>query len=143
MQPLHRSKIPPVVLVGLILAVVLDTVVQLLWKTALGGLPPNSPAAVTALAALRSPLFYAAMAMLLVQLFNWTRVLARADLSFAQPITALSYATVLVFSSLLLHEGLSAKKVGGIALILLGVFFISRTSSCTSAKTQESKEDSP
>jgi drug/metabolite transporter (DMT)-like permease len=55
------------------------------------------------------------------------RVLARADLSFAQPITALSYITVLVLSRLALHEKVSLPKILGTALILLGVFLISQT----------------
>ena len=55
------------------------------------------------------------------------RVLARADLSFAQPFTALGYITVLAISAHSLHEQISAPKVLGVALILLGVFFISRT----------------
>ena len=61
------------------------------------------------------------------QLFNWVRVLARADLSFAQPFTALSYISVLAISAHSLHENISTAKVLGVALILLGVFFISRT----------------
>ena len=40
------------------------------------------------------------MVALVAQLANWLWVLAQADLSFAQPITALSYITVLAFSPL-------------------------------------------
>jgi drug/metabolite transporter (DMT)-like permease len=61
------------------------------------------------------------------QLFNWMRVLARADLSFAQPFTAISYITVLAISCHSLNESLSVSKMFGVALILVGVFFISRT----------------
>jgi drug/metabolite transporter (DMT)-like permease len=61
------------------------------------------------------------------QLFNWIRVLARSDLSFAQPFTALSYISVLAISHHSLHENLSVSKMAGVVLILVGVFFISRT----------------
>lgn len=132
-MPNARSSLPTPVMLGLAVAVVLDTAIQIAWKMALAGMPANSPFAAVAAAALKNPLFYLAMALLVAQLVNWTRVLARADLSFAQPFTALSYITVMAFSSRLLHESLSARKLGGVALILVGVYFISRTPSRTAA----------
>lgn len=60
------------------------------------------------------------------QLWNWLRVLQIADLSYAQPITALSYITVLGLSALWFGEHIDALKVVGIVLILAGVWFISR-----------------
>ena len=44
-----------------------------------------------------------------------------------------SYVSVLTLSSHALHERLSPAQLGGVALIFLGVFFISRTPSATSA----------
>jgi drug/metabolite transporter (DMT)-like permease len=127
----HPSKIPRSVVVGLILAIALDTVIQIAWKLAASGLPADAPALATAREALSNRYFYLAMLALGAQLYNWTRVLARADLSFAQPFTALSYVTVLTLSSRFLHEGLSPFKILGVGLIFLGVFFISRTPSAT------------
>ncbi len=125
------SRIPRAVLVGLILAVVLDTVIQIAWKLGVAGIAPGSGAAAILRGALASPWFYAAMLAFAAQMANWLRVLARADLSFAQPFTALSYVSVLTLSSHALHERLSPGQVGGVALIFLGVFFISRTPSAT------------
>ena len=85
------------------------------------------------LAAAHSPLFYLAMLGFAAQLFNWTRVLAKADLSFAQPITALSYISVLAISRLALHEAMSSTKLTGVILILAGVAFISQSSASTEA----------
>ena len=121
------TKLPGVVIGGLMLAIVLDTIIQITWKRAVSGIPGDASAAATAWAALASPFFYAAMLAFGAQLFNWVRVLARADLSFAQPFTALSYLSVLAISARSLHEDISATKALGVALILLGVFFISRT----------------
>jgi drug/metabolite transporter (DMT)-like permease len=59
------------------------------------------------------------------------QVLAEADLSFAQPFTALSYVTVLAISNYQLHERVSLMRLLGVSLILVGVFFISRTSHST------------
>jgi drug/metabolite transporter (DMT)-like permease len=120
-------KMPRSVWVGLMLAIVLDTVIQIFWKLAVSHIPQDASAMSTARAALHAPAFYAAMGAFAAQLFNWTRVLARADLSFAQPFTALSYITVLAFSSHSLHEHVSLIRILGVAMIFLGVYFISRT----------------
>jgi drug/metabolite transporter (DMT)-like permease len=126
MQPVAR-KIPAAVVIGLIAAVALDTVIQVAWKRAVAEVPGDASFATVARAAGTSPFFYAAMAAFTAQFFNWLRVLKRADLSFAQPFTALSYVTVLAISGRALHETISAPKITGVALIFIGVFFISRT----------------
>jgi drug/metabolite transporter (DMT)-like permease len=94
------------------LAIVLDTVVQLLWKVAATGVDPLVVAIVVVL--------------FIAQLFNWLRVLQMSDLSYSQPITALSYVTVLGLSAAWLGEQIDLLKVAGIVLILAGVWFISR-----------------
>jgi drug/metabolite transporter (DMT)-like permease len=121
------TKLPGAVVVGLILAIILDTFIQITWKLSVSHVPADASAPATIRGALANPLFYAAMVAFGAQLFNWVRVLARADLSFAQPFTALSYITVLAISCRSLHESLSVSKIFGVALILVGVFFISRT----------------
>jgi len=137
----HQSKIPRSVIVGLVLAIVLDTVIQIAWKLGVSALPAGSSAGATALSALSNPCFYLAMLALGAQLYNWTRVLARADLSFAQPFTALSYLTVLALSGRFLHESISGPKAIGVGLILLGVFFISRTPSSTTGPAERSQPE--
>ena len=112
---------------GLVVAIALDTVIQVTWKLAVAGLPANASIAATALGAISSPYFYAAMLAFGAQLFNWIRVLAKADLSFAQPFTALSYLSVMMISGFFLHEAISISRILGVGLILLGVFLISRT----------------
>ena len=123
----NPTKLPGAVVVGLIVAIVLDTFIQITWKLAVSPIPVDASVVATTRAALSSPLFYAAMLAFGAQLFNWMRVLARADLSFAQPFTALSYISVLAISCHSLGENLSVSKLFGVALILVGVFFISRT----------------
>lgn len=126
MKPAAR-KIPAAVVGGLITAIALDTVIQVTWKQAVVGIPADASVTAIAGAAGASPFFYVAMVAFAAQMFNWLRVLKRADLSFAQPFTALGYVSVLAISSHSLHENVSTTKVAGIALILVGVFFISRT----------------
>ena len=125
-QPTPR--IPRAVIVGIAMAVVLDTVIQITWKLAVAGIPDDASLGDTVSGALSGPYFYVAMVAFGAQLLNWMRVLARADLSYAQPFTALSYLTVLTLSSHSLHEHLSPTRLCGIGMILVGVFLISRTS---------------
>jgi drug/metabolite transporter (DMT)-like permease len=122
-----KTIIPRGVIIGLFLAVVLDTFVQISWKFAVSGFPENAAVSAMVTGLLSGFPFYMAMLGVAAQYANWMRVLARADLSFAQPITAISYITVLALSSHAFHEKVSPSKVLGITLILLGVFFISRT----------------
>ena len=139
---LGRTNVPASVVVGLVVAIILDTVVQIAWKRGVSGLPPGSSVSATARGALANRYFYVAMLAFSAQLVNWLRVLARADLSFAQPFTALSYITVLTLSSRFLHENLSPSKVVGVGIILLGVYFISRTSSLTTGGIGIGRSDS-
>ncbi len=90
----------------------LDTVVQLLWKVAATDFEPLVITLV--------------VVIFIAQLINWLRVLQMSDLSYSQPITSLSYITVLWFSVTWLGEQLDALKIAGILLILAGVWFISR-----------------
>jgi drug/metabolite transporter (DMT)-like permease len=122
-----ETKLPGAVVGGLVLAIVLDTIIQIAWKLAVSGVPGTATVTATVREALSNPFFWVAMLAFGAQLFNWVRVLARADLSFAQPFTALSYISVLAISAHSLHETIAAPKMLGVALILLGVFFISRT----------------
>ncbi|HTQ30067.1 MAG TPA: hypothetical protein VMI53_02555 [Opitutaceae bacterium] len=139
----RASKIPPAAVAGLIVAVVLDTLVQIAWKRSVAGIPEAASVAVTMRVVLGSPYFYAAMLAFGAQLYNWLRVLALADLSFAQPFTALSYIAVLAISHRALHEDLSLAKAAGVALILAGVFLISRTPFHTAAPRQNAVKPSP
>ncbi len=127
-----NPRIPRAVIAGIALAVVLDTVIQITWKLAVAGIPDGASLGATVLGALSGPYFYVAMLAFGLQLLNWMRVLARADLSYAQPFTAISYLTVLTVSSHTLHEHLSPTRLCGVGMILAGVFLVSRTSHRTS-----------
>lgn len=79
------------------------------------------------MAVLDHPVFLVVALLLACQLFNWLKVLDHADLSYAQPITSLSYVSVGLCSVFLLDEPIDGQMLAGIALILAGVWFISRT----------------
>ena len=112
--------------IGLALATVLDTAGQLLWKFCVASLPQSSGLWQTAEAVLRQPWFIVLAGIFLIQLFNWLKVLERADLSYAQPITSLSYVTVCVLSAVLFGEHIGLAKIAGVLCVLGGVWLISQ-----------------
>ncbi|MBY0575458.1 MAG: EamA family transporter [Gallionellaceae bacterium] len=111
---------------GLALAVILDTAGQLLWKFAVERLPDTPAFWPTIEAVAQQPWFLAVIAVFLCQLFVWLKVLENADLSFAQPITSLSYLTVCGFSWMLFDDHIGPLKGVGILCVLAGVLLISR-----------------
>lgn len=116
---------------GLLLAVVLDVAAQLCWKSAAGTAPPSAGVLAALGAAALHPLGLALPLIFAAQFYNWIAVLSRSDLSFAQPITALSYVPVAGLAALLFHEPLPPLRVLGIGLILCGVWVISTGSHLT------------
>ena len=112
--------------IGIALATILDTAGQLLWKFCVASLPTTSGLLQAGEAVLRQPLFIVLAAIFLFQLFNWMKVLEHADLSFAQPITSLSYVTVCVLSAILFGEHIGLAKITGVLCVLGGVWLISQ-----------------
>jgi hypothetical protein len=99
---------------ALTMTIAMDTIVQLCWKFAVGQVPDTIGLWQSFVSILHEPLFHVALLVFFLQFFNWMIVLAHADLSYAQPITALSYVTVSGASMALLHEHLSPLRVVGL-----------------------------
>ena len=123
------SRLPLRLSLGLAAAILLDTVVQTVWKRAASSLTikvPFDPA--DALMALsHRPIFLVVGLLIALQMINWLKVLDDADVSFALPITALSYVSVTAVSALWLHESVTPGRLAGMGLILAGVVLVSRT----------------
>jgi drug/metabolite transporter (DMT)-like permease len=112
---------------GLFAAVALDTLLQLTWKTTVLATPADPSPWATLGSVFSNPLFIGVIALMTLQFFNWLVVLAQADLSYAQPVVALSYATVPILSVLVLGEAVDFIQIAGVALVIAGVWFISQT----------------
>jgi len=119
--------IPLNLVARLALAIGLDSAVQIIWKVAAMQLPHSAPLPSTVEAALHQPIFLLVAALFAWQLVNWLKVLERSDLSYAQPITSLSFVSVFALSALFLGEHVDAPKALGIALVIVGVWLISGT----------------
>lgn len=119
------SKLPLRLTLGLALAVALDTVVQIFWKSGADAIPVNTAADALTLA--QHPLILAVIVLRVCQLVNWLMVLAHADLSYAQPITSLSYVSVCILSVVYLNEKVDSLELMGITFMLAGVWFVCST----------------
>jgi len=126
-----RRRVPLKLALGLSVAVALDTLLQIIWKSAALTVPAEGLEWPPALAAVMHPLFIGVVVLMGLQFLNWIKVLDYADLSYAQPITSLSYVSVCVLSVLFLNETADTFQVLGIGFILLGVWCISRTDHAT------------
>ena len=125
------NKIPSRVVLGLAAAVLIDTALQIFWKTAVLKLPDETDSYLAVFGIFREPLFIVVICIMSLQFFNWMAVLNHADLSFAQPFTALSYVSVGIISALFLGEQVDKLQMLGIACVIAGVWFISRTNHMT------------
>jgi multidrug transporter EmrE-like cation transporter len=112
--------------IGLVLAIVFDTAGQLLWKFTAETLPATAALGPVLDAVLRQPLILVLVGVFVCQLINWLKVLEHADLSYAQPITSLSYVSVCAISAHLFGEHIGLIKVAGILCILSGVWLVSQ-----------------
>ena len=132
-----KKAFPTRLAVGLLLAIVIDTALQLVWKSAVLSLPNDGSRWLNLQAILHRPLFIFVIFLMACQFFNWLMVLGNADLSYAQPVTSLSYVSVFCLSVLYLKEGTDLIQIAGILLVLAGVWFISRTDHVTQSKEHE------
>jgi drug/metabolite transporter (DMT)-like permease len=132
-----KRNFPTRLAAGLLLAILIDTALQLVWKSAVVTLPSDGSPWLNVQAILHSPLFLFVVFLMACQFFNWLMVLGNADLSFAQPVTSLSYVTVFCLSVLYLKEATDLIQIAGIAFVLAGVWFISQTDHVTQSKERE------
>jgi len=149
-QTTPAARTPLRVWIGLAIAVVLDVPVQLIWKALMikyrdPDRGPQFHSVDSSIAEmfqhhhygilfyflwrqsrwfLREVRTWVMLALFACQFFDWIWVLGNADLSFAQPFTALSYVVVSTCAVVLFHEHLTPLRMIGIATILVGVLLV-------------------
>lgn len=124
------ARVPLRLVIGLAVAIALDTALQLVWKTGVADIPDRSVwDAIVGIAL--NPIFILVIAFMAAQLVNWLKVLDHADLSYAKPFTSLSYVTVCVLSVLLLGEHIAPLQIVGIVVVVAGVWCVGMTRRAT------------
>lgn len=132
------ARVPLRLVIGLAVAIALDTGLQLVWKTGIAELPDTSSPWELLVAIARNPIFILVVVFMGAQLVNWLKVLDHADLSYAKPFTSLSYVTVCVLSVLLLGEHIAPLQIVGIVVVVAGVWCVSQTRRAMPAHVDES-----
>jgi len=77
--------------------------------------------------AIGSPWLLIGVALQAAFFLMYLTLLSRADVSLVLPMTAIDYVTVVVLAGVLLGEPVTAARWAGIALIVGGVFLVSRS----------------
>ncbi len=76
-----------------------------------------------------SPLLWIGIFFYAVNFFLWIGILSQIDLSLAVPLGSASYVIVPLFAMIFLREQINASQWAGIFLIIIGIFFLSRSTS--------------
>lgn len=116
----------------LVLLTILLTVygqLVLKWQIGLAGpAPPDPLAKLLFLAAmLLKPWILTGFAAAFLASFAWMGAMTRLPLTYAYPFTSLSFVLVMVFSALVLGEGVSPGRVVGTLIVMAGLVVIART----------------
>lgn len=114
-----------------LISVVAMTAAQLLVKKGLivvGQFPQNlGEAPHFFLRVCSNPYVIGAACMTIVTTLAWILAVSRAELSHIYPFMALSYVLVAAFSWWIFNEDVNALRWGGVIVICLGVFLVSRS----------------
>ncbi|AZD29714.1 4-amino-4-deoxy-L-arabinose-phosphoundecaprenol flippase subunit ArnE [Pseudomonas chlororaphis] len=79
-----------------------------------------------ALAKLRSPWLWLALASLGLGLLVWLLVLQRVEVGIAYPMLSLNFVLITLVARFVFHEAIDRRHWLGVALVLAGVLLLSR-----------------
>ncbi|AZD22306.1 Undecaprenyl phosphate-aminoarabinose flippase subunit ArnE [Pseudomonas chlororaphis subsp. aurantiaca] len=79
-----------------------------------------------ALAKLRSPWLWLALASLGLGLLVWLLVLQRVEVGIAYPMLSLNFVLITLIARFVFHEAIDRRHWLGVALVLAGVLLLSR-----------------
>jgi len=134
MEPVPSKNPTVTVFLMILIAVAMEVVGQLLYKSGINRLPAlqGSPFQLGALAqftwnALQNWRVLAGIGVYCAQAAVWWAVLSRVDLSYAFPLTSMSYVLLLGASRAFLGEHISLQRWMGATAIVFGVYLITRS----------------
>jgi len=117
-------------LLAILVSVSLAVVGQLLLKIGMlrmGRFPLNISTIVQQYTrVLLNPFIIAGIIGFALSMLVWLYVLSRLELSVAYPFVALNYVLILFASHFLLKETITPLKIMGVAVVVIGVYLVSR-----------------
>jgi drug/metabolite transporter (DMT)-like permease len=112
---------------------------HLLIKAGLNNAVPAPVAAGFAARALRAVLNPEVLGGLIIYLTGticWMRAVSQKEISFLYPLSSVNYVLVAAASAMLFQEAISAKRAGGVLLVVLGMILMNRRSGKREAWTR-------
>jgi drug/metabolite transporter (DMT)-like permease len=112
---------------------------HLLIKAGLNSAVPAPAAAGFAARALRAVLNPEVLGGLIIYLTGticWMRAVSQKEISFLYPLSSVNYVLVAAASAMLFQEAISAKRAGGVLLVVLGMILMNRRSGKREAWTR-------
>jgi drug/metabolite transporter (DMT)-like permease len=132
-EPEAKKGNPTMLIALILLSVTFAAVAQLTLKHGMNGVNDQlAPArfgvdARSLRVLIATPAIYAGLFLFGLSALVWLVVLSRASLSFAYPFAALTYVLILLFDLFILDETVPPLRWAGVALIVAGIFLVSRT----------------
>jgi drug/metabolite transporter (DMT)-like permease len=134
MEPVPQKNPSVTVFSMILIAVAMEVAGQLLYKSGINRLPamqgsPFDPATLAGFTweALQNWRVLAGVGVYCAQAAVWWGVLSRVDLSYAFPLTSMSYVLLLIASRAFLGEHISLQRWMGATAIVFGVYLITRS----------------
>lgn len=85
------------------------------------------------------PLVFIGLTLYFISAMFWIIALSKTDVSYAYPFASLGYVIVALISWLFLNEQIKTLRIIGIAVIILGVYIVGKS---TPGKTNKTKKQS-
>ena len=125
------NQVPLKIFLFLVINDLLDTTAQLLMKKGLGLIDLNSISAFFLhLINFSDPnifLFWIGLIIYLSNFILWMSILSKIDLSIALPLASSGYILIPIAAIFFLHEVVSPMRWLGLILIVLGIYFVSKS----------------
>jgi drug/metabolite transporter (DMT)-like permease len=115
----------------ILITVLLNTAAQLLLKAGmnqLGAFSFTAPVLLhSTLRVMTNPFIISGLFLYVLSVAFWLLVLSRTEVSYAYPMASLAYVSSAILAYYWFGENLTLTRIIGIAVIIVGVYLISRT----------------
>jgi len=128
---MRRHKLTIKVFLAIVMTDVVESVAEIFMKNGLNGMGIVSVNfnnfSECFLRGASSPFIWAGISLYVINFFIWIAVLTRVQLSVAFPVGSTSYVFVAILAAVFLREAVTPLRWLGIALIILGIHFVSKS----------------
>ncbi|MAS32549.1 MAG: multidrug resistance protein [Anaerolineaceae bacterium] len=117
----------------ILISVFLNAIGQLVFKAALNSLGTLELSVDMLVRMALNPLLILGLVIYVVSTFTWLISLSKADLSFAYPFLSLTYFVVLIGGAMLFNDQITAPRVIGFIVVVVGLIIVARSEQKQSA----------